>query len=114
MRFVSRAAILISRPHWRSYENLLRLVVFLAVLVIVGLAIFLRDKIDYDQVGKLMYFDQRGVLKRDVSWLSGAVLLAMGRDDPSSKVMLLDHSIDEYVRLIKAAITSSEDGSQKP
>ncbi len=51
MRFVSRAAILISRPHWRSYQNLLRLVVFLAVLVIVGLAIFLRDKIDFDQAG---------------------------------------------------------------
>ncbi len=51
MKIVSRAAILISRPHWRSYENLLRLAVFLAVLVIVGLAIFLRERIDYDQIG---------------------------------------------------------------
>ena len=51
MRYVSRAAILISRPHWRSYENLLRLAVFLAVLVIAGLAIYLRERIDYDQIG---------------------------------------------------------------
>ena len=51
MRFVSRAAILISRPRWRSYENLLRLAVFLAVLVIAGLAIFLREKIEYEQLG---------------------------------------------------------------
>ena len=51
MRFISQVAVLVTRPQFRSNENLLRLGAFLAVLGVVGLAILLREKIDLGQVG---------------------------------------------------------------
>ncbi len=51
MRFISRAAVLATRPQWRSGENLLHLGVFLAVLGVVVATILLHEKLTLDQVG---------------------------------------------------------------
>ena len=51
MRFISRAATLVTRPNWRINENLLRLAALSAVLVIAGLALLFRDKLDFENVG---------------------------------------------------------------
>ena len=50
MRFISRVAVLATRPNWRSRENLLRLGAFLAVLVIMGAAFLLHEKLNLDQL----------------------------------------------------------------
>ena len=51
MRLIGRVSVLVTRPRWRSPENLLRLGAFGAVLVIIGLAFLLQDQVDFDQVG---------------------------------------------------------------
>ena len=50
MRFISRVAVLATRPNWRSRKNLLRLGAFLAVLVIMGAAFLLHEKLNLDQL----------------------------------------------------------------
>ena len=51
MRLISRVTVLVTRPRWRSPENLLRLGALVAVLVIIGVAFLVQDKIEFDQVG---------------------------------------------------------------
>ncbi len=51
MRHISRGAFLASHPRQLGTESLLRLGAFLAVAVVVALAITFRDKVELDQVG---------------------------------------------------------------
>ena len=51
MKLISRVTVLVTRPWWRSPENLLRLGAFVAVLIIIGLAFLVRDKIEFEKVG---------------------------------------------------------------
>ena len=51
MKLFSRVTVLVTRPWWRSPENLLRLGAFIGVLVIIGLAFLVKDKIEFEKVG---------------------------------------------------------------
>ncbi len=51
MKLISRVTVLVTRPWWRSPENLLRLGAFVAVLIIIGLAFLVGDKIEFEKVG---------------------------------------------------------------
>tara|TARA_B100000315_G_scaffold201158_1_gene193544 strand:- start:1585 stop:2211 length:627 start_codon:yes stop_codon:yes gene_type:complete len=53
MRFISRASVLVSRPNWRSTDNLLRLGVFLAVIAVVVASYLLQKDITLEQYGYL-------------------------------------------------------------
>lgn len=75
----------------------------------------------YDHVGTMMYFDGRGKLRRDLAWWYRALQTLEAREEDlsfeslaASDDVVSNHSIDEYVRLIEAAMMPAEDGSQEP